>query len=358
MKTTKRIFIPVSTIILILSVSACLKDDDLHLAYSGYTPAWMDDGWEISTPQAENLNPVLIDQLYENIHNEVHYPTIRSLLIVKNNKLVGEAYCKTEEDRVNIHNLMSATKSVVSMLIGIAVDKSLIDSINTPVYKYLAPYFDSDPGKRPITIRQTLMMETGLGFDNDVHTRQLLSGNGNSLTNVLSKDLRFSPGTSWQYNDGNPQLLSGIIQAVSGRPMAELANEYLFAPLGINRFQWESHPDGLNFGALGLWLTPRDMAKIGLLMANQGMWEGASIISEKWVSESTKRQSQHQDYGYYWYPIEDKAFYAEGHGGQLIWVFPDKQLVVVITSDPYTKGWKLFEGYSAIFENIVLALKD
>jgi CubicO group peptidase (beta-lactamase class C family) len=186
----------------------------------------------------------------------------------------------------------------------------------------------------------------------------MLYNPGSSLKYVLEKDLVFEPGTNWYYGDGNPQLISGLIHQLTGKTESEFAEEYLFGPLGITNYLWENTHDSLTLGSIGLWLTPRDMAKIGLLMANKGMWNGTRVVSDSWVKESTRKQSMYSNYGYYWYPVEDKAFYAEGHGGQLIWVYPEYDLVVVITSYPYAKSWNLSEPYTSIFSGIVTSLTD
>jgi CubicO group peptidase (beta-lactamase class C family) len=277
---------------------------------------------------------------------------------VRNGRLVAESYCKSASDIYSLHNIKSATKSITSILAGILLDIGELDSLESRLFDYMPGYFDDNLKKREITLKHVLTMETGLDFDDNVHTREMLYNRGSSLKYVFEKDLVFDPGFGWYYGDGNPQLVSGLIQELTGKSESEFAEDYLFAPLGITDYNWEITHDGLTLGSIGLWLTPRDMAKIGLLMARRGAWEGSQVVSEAWVEESTRRQSSFKNYGYYWYPIEDKAFYAEGHGGQLIWVYPDYDLVVVITSDPYTKSWNLSEPYTEIFAMILSSLKD
>ena len=126
--------------------------------------------------------------------------------------------------------------------------------------------------------------------------------------------------------------------------------------MGIDKYQWESLHDGLTFGAQGLWLKVRDMAKIGWLMASMGIWEDSTLVSEDWIKLSTVNHSEYQNYGYYWYPIEDIAFYASGHGGQLIYIYPDKKLVVVLISDPYAKSYELSNSYADLFSQIVSSI--
>jgi CubicO group peptidase (beta-lactamase class C family) len=138
-------------------------------------------------------------------------------------------------------------------------------------------------------------METGLDYDNDIHTGEMIYCKGSSLEYILSRPMVFEPGTDWYYGDGNPQIMSGIITRASGKTMRELADEFLFEPMGIKQYLWENHSDGLTFGGMGLWLKPRDMAKIGKLMLNGGNWEGRQLISNEWVSASTVRQANHRE---------------------------------------------------------------
>lgn len=333
--------------------SGCLSDEDIKIHNQGYAPTSLNDGWEISTPEQEGFSKAGIDEVYTNFYSEDLYPTIHSLLIVRNGKLVAEAYCRDQKDRDRFHSIQSATKSITSLLIGIAIDQGLIESVNQKIYDFIPEYFDNDIKKREITIRDVLTMETGLDFDNDKHTAELINWKGSTLEFVLHKNLIFAPGSDWYYGDGNPQLLSGIIEKITGKTEEEFARENLFGPLGITVYQWEKAADGLTFGAVGLWLIPRDMAKIGKMMVQNGMWEGTRIVSPEWISESTKQQSSFQNYGYYWYPWEEEnAYYAEGHGGQLIYVVPDQQLSVVITADSNSNSAALKSRFNELFIGI------
>jgi CubicO group peptidase (beta-lactamase class C family) len=333
--------------------SGCMKDENIKINYEGYIPEALDDGWEISTPGQEGFSEEGLNEVYNNFYSEDLYPAIYSLLIVRNGKLVAEAYCRDKKDRDRFHSIQSATKSITSLLVGIAIDQGLIDSVNQKVYDYIPEYFDDDVNKREISIRDVLTMETGLDFDNDKHTVELINWKGSTLEYVLHKNLIFTPGTDWYYGDGNPQLLSGVIQKVTGKTEEEFARENLFEPLNISIYQWEKAADGLTIGAVGLWLRPRDMAKIGKLMVQDGMWEGRQIVSPDWIAESTRRQSSHQNYGYYWYPWEEEdAYFAAGHGGQLIYVVPDQQLSIVITADSYSNSAALASRFNELFLGI------
>jgi len=356
MKTTKVLVIIYCAAILI---TGCMKNENLQLPYQGFTPEETGDGWEISNPASQGFDRSALEQIYRTLSNEKQYPNIRSLLVIRNDKLVSEAYFKDPDDRERLHAVMSVTKSITSMVVGIAIDRGYLASVDDRLYQFIPEFFDGDPLKRSITILHLLTMETGLDYDNDIHTNEMIYCKGSSLDYVLSKPMVFEPGKDWYYGDGNPQIMSGIITRTSGKTMGELADEFLFEPMGIKQYLWENHSDGLTFGGMGLWLKPRDMAKIGKLMLNGGNWEGRQLISNEWVSASTVRQANHRDYGYYWLTSENINFWASGKGGQLIWVCPEKQIVVVVTSDSFAKSWLLSNGsYNYIFQGIYDATID
>ncbi len=347
-------------ILAILSASVfagCINDEDIKIEFESYTPEQLNDGWEISTPEAEGFDRSKIDRVYEKLFSEDLYPTAHGVLIVRNGKLVAEGYCRDRNDRDYYHHLQSATKSVTSILMGVAIDKGMIDSVNIPIYDFIPEYFDNDTRKRAITLYHALTMQTGLEFDNDENTEELFNGRGSSLEFVLGRNLNFTPGTSFYYHDGNPQLISGVIQKVSGMTEEEFAVLSLFQPLGIDHYQWEKHADGRTFGAFGLWLRPRDMAKIGKLMVQNGMWNGEQIISAEWIAESTKLHVPREKYGYYWWIVEEnRTFNAEGHGEQIIHVAQGKNVVIVLTADPYSSDAALSPGYRNLIDDIMDAI--
>jgi CubicO group peptidase (beta-lactamase class C family) len=334
-----------------------LTDLPMKLDYAGYEPAALADGWEVSTPDAEGLDPLRIEELYREVFTEGRHPTVHSLLIIKNGKLVAEAYVRDLAERGRLHDLQSATKSVTSLLLGIALDEELLDSLGVRVYDILPQYFDDDPAKREITLRHAVTMSSGLSFDNDVHTAKLLWGTGSSLVYVLGLDMSFVPGTRFDYHDGNPQLVSGVIQEVAGVTEERFARERLFGPLGITDYRWDQHADGTTFGAFGLWLKPRDMARIGLMVARGGAWRGVRIVSAEWLREGTRAHNREGTYGYYWWVKSNGAFLAEGHGGQIIQVDPEHDLVVVITADPYSDLDVLGAGLSPLADRVMDAVR-
>jgi CubicO group peptidase (beta-lactamase class C family) len=160
---------------------------------------------------------------------------------------------------------------------------------------------------------------------------------------VLDRPMAAEPGTRWNYSTGTSHLLSAIIHETTGYDTLDFANEFLFSPLGINDVVWLQDAQGIRFGGFGLSLTPRDMAKFGLLYLNNGMWDGKQVVPADCVAASVETHSSLssiEGYGYQWWTFPALEGYgAVGLGGQFIGVFPEINTVVVFTA-------KLFEDIS------------
>jgi CubicO group peptidase (beta-lactamase class C family) len=177
------------------------------------------------------------------------------------------------------------------------------------------------------------------------------------VANVLHRPLLFEPGSEFYYTDGNPQLVVGAIEAASGTSAVSFAEDRLFAPLGIVTWRWERHADGLPFGAVGLWLRPRDMAKVGQLALQKGMWNERQVVPAAWVEEST-RVHANGDYGYYWWVHQEGLLYsAKGDGEQMILVAPTLDMVVVLTGDPGSRSWEMSPGLGTLVDRLLQAAR-
>lgn len=323
--------------------STCLKDEPFKLGYQGFQPVSKNDGWAISTPEAENMDRELLEQAYQLLYEDNRYTMARSLLVLRNGKLVAEAYPHDLEDIDRIANIQSMTKSFTAILAGIALEKGLLDSVNQPLNSIYPEYFVDNPEKKGITLKHALTMTTGLDFNNGTHTQILYQTGENSLEFILSRELLYQPGTVFHYHDGAPHLVSAAVQKRYGKAFSEFANQYLFQPLGISGFKWEASHDGNTFGAFSLFIKPRDAAKFGQLLLQNGEWEGQQLVDSAWIAEATQpivnSGLSGAPYGYYFwiYPAYG-AYAADGHGGQRIMVFPDKDLVIVYTAWGYTSG--------------------
>src|ERR1017187_2275680 len=292
-----------------LNQSTCAADrsPDNHLTtYQYIVPVKMDDGWETAALSSENLDADLIKDLFERI-NDNTYKNIHSVLLVKNGKLVVEAYFPGQDSegqfhafqRDTLHEMHSATKSVNSILIGIAIDQHLIRSVDEKISNFFPEYSDifTNKGKDVICLKDLLSMTAGLSWDEwnypDTDPRNdlaMMASRADFFRYVLEKPIATTPGTKFVYHSGISLMLGEIIYKASGLRADKFAGRYLFSPLGITNYSWGKAPNGVVNTLGGLALRPRDMAKIGHLFLNGGRWQGKQIVSEKWVKESTQKQ--------------------------------------------------------------------
>lgn len=326
------------------TLNGCLKSGKLKIAKNS-TPQQLDDGWSIASPQSAGLNTTLINQAIDMFFDENLYPTSQSLLIIKDNKLVVESYARDLNDRNRLHNIKDVTQCITSILLGIAIDEELIDpDLDKPVHDYIPQYFDSVQLKKDISLYHVLTMRTGWQWENDKHTIELFNTGRfpSSMRLVVQKPMNYAPGVWFNYNDGAPHIFSGMITDTAKISLSQFAEQHLFSRIGITDYYWDSHTDGLNYGSLGLYLKPRDMAKIGKLMAQSGSWNSEQVVSSSWVNISTSIQLSEaytlsEPYGFYWWIRPDNsAFCAIGQGGQFIYVVPSRNLVIVHTALPHT----------------------
>jgi CubicO group peptidase (beta-lactamase class C family) len=193
-------------------------------------------------------------------------------------------------------------------------------------------------------------MKSGIDFSNDGfngETSKLLREEpGNSLNFILDLSMRSDPGSNFNYNDGDPQIISAIIQERTGKTMKLWAEEVLFSKIGITNLEWLSYKDGITMGAFGILTTPREMAKIGQLVMNNGQWNGEQIVGSAWINEMVQEKVSSDEtneaditFGYYWWRDCNRNIeFMRGHGGQYVFINKNKKLMVVITSEPNTQG--------------------
>ena len=195
------------------------------------------------------------------------------------------------------HDIRSASKSVVSLLFGIALDRKLIPGLDEPVFNYFPEYADlRTPDKARITLRHLLTMSSGLAWDENLpytdpnNSEAAMLRSGDRWRFALQPRLLVAPGSEWNYSGGCTELLGAVLRKASGKPIEAFAEEALFAPLGISDFNWVRYPDNIPAAASGLQLRPRDLAKVGQLVLQRGRWDGKPIVSEPWITEATAPQ--------------------------------------------------------------------
>ncbi len=312
---------------------------------------WPAEDWRTASPEQHNLNKDKLTALVNKIHQENAYKDIHSLLIVKDGYLILEEYF-TSYDKDDIHTLQSVTKSIASTLVGCALQHGFIKSLDQPVISFFPEYQSFDnltEDKKAITLQHALTMQTGMAWFGESHLGALNRYQGDKMKFVLDYKMDRPPGEKWYYNSGIAVLLGGLLKNATGMRTQDFADKYLFAPLGIKASRWSSHRDIPHTGG-GLYLKPRDMAKIGYLYLKDGVWQGKRILPEGWVAEATKRHvpiaSKRNEYtagyGYMWWilPFErhnmektdrQDIYTAYGYMGQFIFVIPELNMVAVFT---------------------------
>jgi CubicO group peptidase (beta-lactamase class C family) len=332
------------------------------------SPQQMNDGLLTGKLSESGIDSIKLLKILERI-NDNEYQAIHSILIMKDGRLVFEEYFPgydfdynakefkgnfIEHDYNTIHNLASVTKSVTSLLFGIAVDKGLIKGVNEKLYTFYpqdSAHFSGS--KKNITLQNLLTMSSGLEWnENDIPYGNITNDIiqlfivPDPLKYILSKPLKEEPGTKFYYNGGGTNLLGNIVQRTSGLRLDDFAQKYLFDPLGIKLFKWVYINPGFVYSSGDLRVRPRDMAKLGLLVLNKGVYNGNQVISKEWIEQMiTKHVFMPNDegYGYQWwikkYKLGKKSFdsyYAAGWGGQRIMVFPELNTIVVFTCGNYS----------------------
>lgn len=321
-------------------------------------PIKQNDGWTLASIQELDIKASPLNRMIDSINNKSLVNT-HSILIAKEGKLVFEAYF--DGYNVNVpHDQRSASKSIASAMIGIAIDDKIIESTNQLVYEFLPEAYQhtKDTLKSKIRIKDLLTMSSGLdaidfGIDrNSAAAEDNYQNSDDWLKTVLEASMIYEPGTHANYGSANPFLLSVSLSERLEQPLELYMDQKLFSPLGITNYiiQTENTASTPYFGG-GMYLTPRDMMKFGQLYLNNGNWNGRQIISEKWVEESFKKYlrlentNDKNEYGYLWwhktYIVNNKdieSIEARGAGGQNIFVIPELNTVVVITSGNYRNG--------------------
>lgn len=352
------------------------------LPKTGAAPPQLNDGWHTEAPDEVGLNPGRSVEMTRSIRNGEH-GNVHAVLIEKDGRLVYEEYFTGEDEtwrqdlgevtfgRASLHDLRSVSKSIVSTLIGIAIDQGTIPSVDAPLHMLLPDYAHLLTGaKRAIRLRHVLSMSAGLEwnewsvpYSDPTNDWQRLTEAEDPVAFVLERDLMREPGSTFTYHGGLTHLLAVILERATGEELEVYARRMLFEPLGIRDVVWWGDIGGLPSADAGLRMRPRDLAKLGSVFLRGGRWNGKQIVREEWTREVAvpRVEPGHVEpapdfvddvgYGYHWwngrYRSGDQTLevaMAYGNGQQRVMVIPDLSLAVTVlagfydSSDP-TEIW-------------------
>lgn len=295
-----------------------------------------DNAWKFDAPENHGVDSELLSQM----HTALASTKIHSAVTVKDGVIIDEYY-GNGYDATSIFPIHSASKSVTSALIGIAIEEELISGVDAKLSEYLPQAVGTD--KADITLRQLLThtggfewYEWGGGYTNFFEWRS----SDNWVNYILNRQMVAQPGSTFNYTTGGTHLLTAVLQQATGKTAMEYGQEYIFEPMGMDSVEWGADPQGIIDGGNGLLMNARDMAKFGQLFLNGGKWHDSQLVPEKWVEESTGLQYERpgaDSYGYQWWLRTLGAgnydtYFAMGAWGQFIFVVPELNLVTAMTA--------------------------
>lgn len=306
--------------------------------------------WPTATPESQGFDAQKLNTALQEADRRQF---IYAILLIRNGHLIAERYYKGF-DRVDAHNIRSVSKSFLSVLYGIALERGHISSLEQKIMDFLPEYKNAvnDPRFQNITLRHLLTMSSGIPGDQEIYFKVTTSPDW--VRSIVSQQLAFNPGTSHRYTTAGTHLLSVALSKSSGMTTAAFAEQFLLMPLKITLASWSRDPQGNYFGGTDMSFAPRDMARLGELYLNNGTLGGVKIVPSQWVAQSTAQYYSYKNnvwgamtnlaYGHLWWLGEianQPCFFALGHGGQFILVFPGLKLVITTVSFSDTSDWDL-----------------
>jgi CubicO group peptidase (beta-lactamase class C family) len=346
---------------------------------------WPTRGWTTSNPEAEQVDASVLEELHQAIAAGKH-GKVDSMLVIRHGRIVFEKAFAQDYDRLfsgrgepgiynyydpawhpfyrkgPLHTMQSVSKSVTSALIGIAKQNGASLPLDRPVLSLFEGFRTPADDRRwqAVTLRHLLTMTSGIEWDESTvdytdprNSCAAMEGSENWVQFVLDRNMAAEPGQTFVYNSGVTELLGQIVKNETGMDPDTYAGKHLFGPLGIESWYWKKTPTGLSDTEGGLYLTARDLAKIGYLYLHDGVWDGKRILPEGWVAASSAPAvststdpARERKYGFQWWllPYQGKerswALVALGYGGQFLFVVPEYDLLAVFT------GWNIYGGPS------------
>lgn len=349
------------------------------------TSPWPGESWAAASPALRANNEALVEEI-DALLGSGSYGNVDRFVLIHEGRLLADLSYRHDYDAVNkgrpasddpysyfnpdwhpfykgspLHSIQSITKSVVAAAIGIAIERREMPSLDTRVVEYLSDFEikNDDALKRSITIEDLLTMRVGMDWNesstsyndpDNISTRMERVDDWDQF--VLDQPMLQQPGTAFTYNSGASQLLSRILEEATGMRVEEYAEKYLFEPLGISEYFWKKTPGGRTDTVAGLYLRAEDLARIGYLYLRDGVWNGTRLMVAGWSNKSMQSPTRglwtmsapwQMGYGHQWWnycgsenaPCEIMA--GIGWGGQLLLVYPRRDLVAVFNS------WNIYD---------------
>ena len=353
-------------------------------------------GWLESTPSEQGMDEQVLQALDEEIAAGKH-GYVDGMLVIRNGHVVYErSYPQDYETLFNaqaaqqrgpynyydpewhpyykggkLHTMQSVSKSVMATLIGISIKRGEIENTSVRAADFLANYQapDTDPRRSRMTLEHLLTMTAGIQWDEDTYDYTdprngcaVMESLDDWTAHVWGLPMAAEPGSTYVYNSGVTMLINQVLHQATGEHALAYAEKHLFAPLGITEFYWKQTPAGETDAEGGLYLTPRDLAKIGYLYAMDGVWEGKRLLPEGWVQRATSPLSDPDyrtwRYGYQWWlapyegGMQTYSWQGSGFGGQQLIVLPEYDLVAVFTA------WNIWDEQSLDDDHVLSVLLD
>jgi CubicO group peptidase (beta-lactamase class C family) len=349
---------------LIVAIGACVLSPP-GLAQDGCgVPGASTDQWPVGAPESVDLASTRLCPMVKWL-NASKESNVHAVLVVRHGTLVFEHYFSGSDEAWGRpigtiafgpevrHDERSATKSVIALLLGIAIDRGLIKGIDEPVLSFFPEYADlRTPEKDRITLRHLITMSTGLEW-HEVDIPYTSAANSEIRMELAGDPYRFAleqpvaapPGEIWNYNSGSTELIAAVLKKAAGKPVDDLAHAMLFEPLGITDVEWPKDARGNVIADGALRLRPRDFAKIGQLVLQRGNWKGTQVVAAPWIDAATTPQIDGLSpyfYGYFFWlgrslveRHEVQWAAAVGLGAQRVFIVPELDLVVTMNAGLY-----------------------
>ena len=314
--------------------------------------------WTMSTPETQHMDSARLEQAATAVGS---LPYTWSFLVIRHDALVFERYYHGSAKNQS-NNVHSASKSIVGAAIGIAINQGLIPGADSTIASILPSNYVAvmTAQTRTIKVRDLLTMTSGIGWDEDI-TENQIQKTPDWIAAIVGLPSAATPGTLFNYSTGNTHLASSVLTSATHTTTCEFVHKHLLAPLGIVAEHWGRDPQGYFSGGYNFYLTPRELAKFGLLYLHNGNWNGTQLVPAAWVDASMTNQVDAGDpysYGHtFW--LRDIAGHhvamAWGFGGQMIYIIKDLDLVVVLTTNTRDFTQDTFDGTSIVEDDVIPA---